>query len=1136
MAASDAELKIIASLDDQVSKSIQKLLGEVGTLSDEAKKAFDDMRKAADGAAKAADDTADAAGDVAKETKKAGKEGKEAGESLSKGFAEAALQMVSVSAIIGTVTQKAREFLDEYGKVEVVLARIQAGLDLTSTSTERLKDDLTTLALSVKRFATEEEVATAAQTLLNEKFATTADVVFKVADAAAFARVQGISLTEATKLLVDANGAFAQSSNNSVDVLSKLRQVQKETASDLRILAAGFDRIGNTAQASGVRLEDLLAAFTVLRGAGTSEAESLRFLEGILQGLQINAEVVNQKFAVLGQTFNAQSVSTKGLSGTINTLFQAIQAGGGDVQEEFKKIFGSQQAVNAALALGVDRSSDYSKALSNLSNAASQYNRDLATIGRTQDSSADRFSEFFDIIDNVRVGIGRVSGDFDEFGRRYANYARSQATAGQEITRQVSALQSRAAAAGAEFDVLARKAGESSGVIADKFAAARPSIEAFFDTLSGKPVDAEIVKVQKFIDALRDQARAFSELGVPEFSGAELESTLQRIAALEIQLVDAVYIRRNELADKALANEKARLITLEKKQDEAAKGFFKALVDEDADADIARISSRIADLIKQAQELAGAGVRGFVGADLEARIQEIYQFEQRLLGELTQKRQADNLEVEERRRQEQAQTLALQQQAELQAYQANLQRIRESAALARQLIEEGVSGAGAQVDFFGNLATQVQPLADEILVLEGKLANSILSNEERDEVVARIQSIRDQIRGVGQEAVTTGAAFDAGFTGALEKFVKETANRFKEATDLASAGIQSFQSSFSGFLNDIVLGSKKASDAFKDFIRNFISGIVQAINQLIALKIAAAILTAIGFAGGAAGGANASQAAELGGFTVGEKGGVMPGQMQSTIPAGSSLASMGTGKPMGGASFFADGGVMPGKMLADATGLPLKAYARGGVTTEPQIAVFGEGRGAEAFVPLPGPNRGIPVEFQNRPELDFAPLLEALRSRSSDISFNVDVPAPTFEVPEPVYQFEVPEPVIELGRVDLTSLADRLISRIQPIEPMQPEVDLAPLIQALSSSARFDRGVPVEFQNTPAAMSTRRDDAAPTAPVVNINLDYNPRVQALDGEGAKGVLLREARVIGDIVAAEIASGANRSLRESVRMN
>lgn len=1018
MAASDAELKIIASLDDQVSKSIQKLLGEVGKLSDEAKSAFDDMRKAADGAAKAADDTADAAGDVAKETKKAGKEGKDAGESLSKGFAEAALQMVSVSAIIGTVLQKAREFLDEYGKVEVVLARIQAGLDLTSTSTERLKDDLTTLALSVKRFATEEEVATAAQTLLNEKFATTADVVFKVADAAAFARVQGISLTEATKLLVDANGAFAQSSNNSVDVLSKLRQVQKETASDLRILAAGFDRIGNTAQASGVRLEDLLAAFTVLRGAGTSEAESLRFLEGILQGLQINAEVVNQKFAVLGQTFDAQSVSTKGLSGTINTLFQAIQAGGGDVQEEFKKIFGSQQAVNAALALGVDRSSDYSKALSNLSNAASQYNRDLATIGRTQDSSADRFSEFFDIIDNVRVGIGRVSGDFDEFGRRYANYARSQATAGQEITRQVSALQSRAAAAGAEFDVLARKAGESSGVIADKFAAARPSIEAFFDTLSGKPVDAEIVKVQKFIDALREQARAFSELGVPEFSGAELESTLQRIAALEIQLVDAVYIRRNELADKALANEKARLITLEKKQDEAAKGFFKALVDKDADADIARISSRIADLIKQAQELAGAGVRGFVGADLEARIQEIYQFEQRLLGELTQKRQADNLEVEERRRQEQAQTLALQQQAELQAYQANLQRIRETAALAQQLVQEGIAGGAGERQFFADIAEQVQPFAAEILELEGLLANTILSEAEASAVQARIEGLKNAVREISAESVKGGEAFDKGFTASLQRFSEVASNDFKNGAELATASTNAFTSSFSGLLNDIVLGTKSAGEAFKDFIRNFVSGLVQAINQLIATKIAASILSALvpGFA--------AAPAAP-----VAAAGGVVGGRLLATGSAGSGPFD---GPPVGGAKFFEKGGIMAGTMLAAASGLPMRAYAQGGVATEPQIAVFGEGRGAEAFVPLPGPNRGIPVEFQN----------------------------------------------------------------------------------------------------TPAAMA--REQAQPMAPSINVQVDYNPSIQALDGRSTRDVLLREARAIGDIVAGEIASGANRGLIESVR--
>jgi phage-related minor tail protein len=51
---------------------------------------------------------------------------------------------------------------------------------------------------------------------------------------------------------------------------------------------------------------------------------------------------------------------------------------------------------------------------------------------------------------------------------------------------------------------------------------------------------------------------------------------------------------------------------------------------------------------------------------------------------------------------------------------------------------------------------------------------------------------------------------------------------------------------------------------------------------------------------------------------------------------------------------FADGGVMPGKMI--------KKYAGGGVANSPQLAMFGEGGGAEAFVPLPD-GRSIPVDL-----------------------------------------------------------------------------------------------------------------------------------------------------------------------------
>lgn len=58
---------------------------------------------------------------------------------------------------------------------------------------------------------------------------------------------------------------------------------------------------------------------------------------------------------------------------------------------------------------------------------------------------------------------------------------------------------------------------------------------------------------------------------------------------------------------------------------------------------------------------------------------------------------------------------------------------------------------------------------------------------------------------------------------------------------------------------------------------------------------------------------------------------------------------------IGGSFGFANGGIM-----SDAGPLPLKTYANGGIANTPQVAVFGEGRMPEAYVPLPD-GRTIPV-------------------------------------------------------------------------------------------------------------------------------------------------------------------------------
>jgi tape measure domain-containing protein len=55
---------------------------------------------------------------------------------------------------------------------------------------------------------------------------------------------------------------------------------------------------------------------------------------------------------------------------------------------------------------------------------------------------------------------------------------------------------------------------------------------------------------------------------------------------------------------------------------------------------------------------------------------------------------------------------------------------------------------------------------------------------------------------------------------------------------------------------------------------------------------------------------------------------------------------------------FAKGGIM-----TDRGPLPLRAYANGGIATGPQLALFGEGRMNEAYVPLPD-GRRIPVAMQ----------------------------------------------------------------------------------------------------------------------------------------------------------------------------
>ena len=190
---------------------------------------------------------------------------------------------------------------------------------------------------------------------------------------------------------------------------------------------------------------------------------------------------------------------------------------------------------------------------------------------------------------------------------------------------------------------------------------------------------------------------------------------------------------------------------------------------------------------------------------------------------------------------------------------------------------------------------------------------------------------------------------------------------------------QQFQQLIAGLSRSFV----DSEASFADFRDAFLQGIAQMIVQALILKSLTLLFggTAFGnFLGlGAPGAAKGGVFTGVGSMAVGDapgvtkgdggtngtfyfaKGGVMKGErtMKAHADELKMFAKGGLLEDIGSELHaFAKGGIMPGSM-----GLPIKQYATGGVARTPQLAVFGEGRGAEAFVPLPDGAR-IPVKME----------------------------------------------------------------------------------------------------------------------------------------------------------------------------
>ncbi|SEE59564.1 hypothetical protein SAMN05519104_6665 [Rhizobiales bacterium GAS188] len=248
-------------------------------------------------------------------------------------------------------------------------------------------------------------------------------------------------------------------------------------------------------------------------------------------------------------------------------------------------------------------------------------------------------------------------------------------------------------------------------------------------------------------------------------------------------------------------------------------------------------------------------------------------------------------------------------------------------SLERQItsLEKAASLAKAEVDTFG-LGNQAKERAVDLAKAQAA-AEEDVKKKLRDSATLTA----DEVAQINKAADATVKYRDE--VKKLEAAQQEANDRVKTFADL---GFQAFEG--------IATGSKKASDALRDMAKSLADMVLKA-----ALLGEGPLASAFGMKADGQGGA------QVGGIfgmlakaAIGSIGGA----------AGAAATSGSYAYPAEAIHSHALGGVMTSRGP-----MPLRRYASGGIASSPQLAMFGEGSGSEAYVPLPD-GRAIPVSLR----------------------------------------------------------------------------------------------------------------------------------------------------------------------------
>lgn len=880
----------------------------------------------------------------------------------------------------------------EFGEV---MGQIRAILPDTGVEVAAIRDEILELAQVTGKSAA--EVGRGFFEILQSGFEDASDAA-KINATASKLAVAGVSeYNEAARLLtltLNAMQIEVEQSSRVSDIWFEATRVGTTTISQM---AASVGKALPLARELGVTLEETAAAMAVLTNSGFDTAESATLLQALYKALSIEGDKLREVLQRAGLAYDANTVKTLGLAGTLNVLRSVLLS-----TEESTDVLGARiQATQALLSLTGDKADDFAKALEAVQHATGATDKafDLFT-----SQAAFRFEQFFNAvaIEGIKFGdeiIESVDEVIEEIGGLEAVQTNIRAAFSQlapligdaagKLAAWVGELPlfaDEVGVIGAKVGVFAAQVRVFGSVIAGVFGNAATAIGVVIDSIAeliaSIPGFDPAANLKQSLAEVEAQLERISKGYAVDLKGddklKEARVELERVEALlaDIRAGKSVGPRHALSSGPSVASHEAQAFRLRQDILDMEQGLATGLEREaerlrrairDVDAAQGSLQERLAGLGSEAADEIAANAADFGSAvDDLLKAETALDVAQRQLAQDRREGRADIL------RQQAAAAV------ELDKMVADLiEAERGQQALAAAGVD---AGGGAMAPDIAALQAQIVAESQEAerqeVAREIRLPTLPADERATEKIRDETDAIHASIDAMAEKAVITQVA-----AGELHAYAEQAeALRIQQVQSNAESEefgriteqvIANGVGKVSDALTDAIFNIRSFEDAIHELGRAFVievtrmviqALILQKVLDVLAAKQRTVGLTTLGATVGPVGagaGAVVGTAGEVFGFA---RGGIVPGSLQATHRAagvGYDMPELRSYKRVA----MARGGVLGGS-LSELSGLPFRRFAAGGIATEPTLGLIREAGQNEAVIPLPD-NRNVPVKFVN---------------------------------------------------------------------------------------------------------------------------------------------------------------------------